>query len=84
MSASLILGAVFVLLSGIVALLPIRNQYWPAGILLLAAPCVLAFIGYQHGWWIFAAGFAAFLSMFRNPLRYLWKRARGQHVELPE
>ena len=30
------------------------------------------------------AATAAFVSMFRNPLRYLWKKARGQHVELPE
>ena len=61
MSWSLTMGAIYVLCAAVVALLPIRQQYWPAGIMLLA-----------------------FLSMFCNPLRYLWKKSRGVHVELPE
>ncbi|OJI95644.1 uncharacterized protein DUF2484 [Planktotalea frisia] len=77
-------GAVYVLCAAVVAMLPIRRQYWPAGIMLLAAPLLLAFIGYQHGWFWFVLGMLAFLSMFRNPLRYLWKKSRGEHVELPE
>jgi len=84
MSLSLIFGAIYVLCAAVVALLPIRQQYWPAGLMLLLAPILLAFIGYQHGWIWLALGLFAFLSMFRNPLRYLWKKARGQHVELPE
>ena len=84
MSLSLTFGAIYVLCAAIVAMLPIRRQYWPAGIMLIMAPVLLGFIGYQHGWIWFALGMFAFLSMFRNPLRYLWKKARGEHVELPE
>ncbi|MEM9580845.1 MAG: DUF2484 family protein [Pseudomonadota bacterium] len=84
MSLSLTLGALFVLVSAIVALLPIRRQMVPGGTLLLAAPLLLAFIGYQHGWIWFALGLAAFVSMFRNPLRYLWARAKGDRSELPK
>ena len=84
MSWSLTLGALYVICAAIVAMLPIRRQYWPAGIMLLLAPVLLGFIGYQHGWIWFVIGMFAFLSMFRNPLRYLWKKARGEHVELPE
>jgi hypothetical protein len=84
MSWSLMSGAVYVLCAAVVAMLPIRRQYWPAGIMLLAAPLLLAFIGYQHGWFWFVLGMLAFLSMFRNPLRYLWKKSRGEYVELPE
>ncbi len=51
--------------------------------MLLAAPVLLAFICYQHGWFWFVLSMLAFLSMFRNPLRYLWRKARGEHVELP-
>ena len=29
-------------------------------------------------------GLLAFLSMFRNPLKYLWKKARGGKPDLPE
>lgn len=84
MSLSLTFGAIYVLCAAVVAMLPIRRQYWPAGIMLILAPVLLAFIGYQHGWIWFVIGMLAFLSMFRNPLRYLWKKARGEAVELPE
>jgi hypothetical protein len=84
MSASLIIGAVFVVASALVALLPIRRQMWPGGTLLLAAPFVLGFIGYQHGWIWLAVGLAVFVSMFRNPLRYVLAKARGQNPELPK
>lgn len=84
MSLSLTLGAIYVICAALVALLPIRKQYWPAGIMLLAAPLLLGFIGYQHGWIWFALGMAAFLSMFRNPLRYLWRVAKGERPELPK
>ena len=84
MSWSLTLGALYVICAAIVAMLPIRRQYWPEGIMLLLAPVLLGFIGYQHGWIWFVIGMFAFLSMFRNPLRYLWKKARGEHVELAE
>ena len=84
MSLSLILAALWVLAATIVGLLPMKHQYTPGVILLIAAPLGIAFIGYQHGWLIAALGLAAFVSMFRNPLRYLYKRARGERPDLPK
>ena len=83
MSLSLIIGCLWVLLAAVVALLPMRRQYVPGVALLLAAPALLGWIAWDHGAWIFAAGLFAFLSMFRNPLIYFWRRARGQNPEIP-
>ncbi len=84
MSLAITLGCLWVLASAIVALLPMRHQYVPGVTLLIAAPFLLAYIGYQHGWVLTAIGLFALVSMFRNPLRYFWKRAMGQPVELPK
>lgn len=81
---SLVSGAVWVVLSTIVALLPMRYQYGPGLALLIAAPVLIAFIGYEHGWIFAALSLAAFLSMFRNPLRYLWRRMKGERPEVPK
>lgn len=84
MSLSLLLGCFWVIAATVVAFLPMRRQYGPGLVLLIAAPALIGFIGYEHGWIIAAAGTAGFVSMFRNPLRYLWRRARGKAVEVPE
>ncbi|MDJ0823005.1 MAG: DUF2484 family protein [Paracoccaceae bacterium] len=84
MSWALICGALWVLASAIVAMLPMRRQYVPGVALLLSAPPLILWIGLQHGWLWTAFGVFAFLSMFRNPLRYFWKRARGQNPEVPK
>ncbi len=78
MSLSLILGALWVLAATLVALLPMRHQYAPGLALLLAAPAMIVFIGWQHGWWIAGLGLLAFLSMFRRPLIFLMRRALGR------
>ncbi len=83
MSPSLIIGCLWVLASAIVALLPMRHQYPPGLLLLLAAPVLLGWIAWDHGGWIFAAGLFAFLSMFRNPLIFLLRRLRGDRPEIP-
>ncbi len=84
MSASLLIGCLWVLAATITAFLPMRRQYAPGLTLLLGAPLVLGFIGYQHGVWWALAGLAAFVSMFRNPLRFLWRKyVRGEDLELP-
>ncbi|WP_425045751.1 DUF2484 family protein [Primorskyibacter sp. S87] len=77
MSLSVILGAIWVLAATLVALLPMRLQYVPGVILLVLAPVLIGFLGYELGWIAAMAGLAAFLSMFRNPLRYFWRRFRG-------
>ncbi|WP_050928021.1 DUF2484 family protein [Aestuariivita boseongensis] len=84
MSFSVALSIFWVIASTIVAFLPMRRQYLPGGILLILAPVVILFLGYQHGWLWSVPALLAFLSMYRNPLRYLWKKWRGHPVERPE
>lgn len=66
------------------AMLPMRHQYFPGVALLIAAPVLIVLIGMELGWWVSVLALAAFISMFRNPLRYIWARARGQKPELPK
>lgn len=84
MSTPLILGALWVLASAIVAMLPMRMQYPPGITLLIAAPVLLVWIGITHGWLWLAIGLFAFVSMFRNPLIYFARRALGRPVPLPK
>lgn len=84
MSLPLVLACVWVLVATVTAMLPMRRQFILGSILLLSAPVLLVWIGIAHGWIWVAAGLAAFVSMMRNPLRYLVARARGQKPELPE
>ena len=67
-----------------VAMLPVRRQYYPALALLIAAPVLIIMAGMQYGWVFSVLGLAAFVSMFRNPLRYIAARLRGEHPEIPE
>lgn len=83
MSAPLILGAFWVIAAAITAMQPMRAQMVPGLALLIAAPVLLGWIGYVHGWMWLAFGIFAFVSMFRNPLRYFAKRAMGLPVQDP-
>ena len=51
---------------------------------MLSAPVLIWYVGYQHGWVWALPCVLAFLSVMRNPLKYLMKRATGQAVELPK
>ncbi len=73
----LLLCVAWVLASTVVAMLPMRYQYVPGVTLLLAAPVLIFFIGRDVSWWAAVLGAFAFLSMFRNPLRYMWARLTG-------
>lgn len=84
MSVSLIAGMIWVLASAAVAMLPMRRQYFPGVTLLICAPVLLLWIGYDHGWWLAGLGLLAFGSMFRNPLIYLYRRFRGERPEIPK
>jgi Protein of unknown function (DUF2484) len=84
MSMPLILGCLWVLASAIVAMLPMRAQMVPGVALLVAAPVLLVWIGIVHGWVWLAIGLFAFVSMFRNPLRYFLRRALGRPAPLPK
>jgi hypothetical protein len=74
----------WVFASALVAMLPMRRQYLPGVILLLAAPVLIALIAHEVGLWAAMAAVLAFVSMFRNPLRYFWKRLTGHKVERPQ
>ena len=84
MSPPLVLGCVWVIAAAIVAMLPMKRQMLPGMALLLAAPILLVWIGWVHGWLWLALGLFAFLSMFRNPLIYFARRALGRPADLPE
>jgi Protein of unknown function (DUF2484) len=84
MSLPLILGCVWVLAATATAMLPMRRQMVPGVALLMAAPVLLGWIGYAHGWIWLAVGLFAFLSMFRNPLLYFLRRALGRPAPLPK
>lgn len=74
----------WVLASAAVAMLPMRHQYVPGVALLILAPVLIVWLGTVVGWWAAALAVLAFVSMFRNPLRHLWARARGMKPELPK
>lgn len=77
------LSIIWVFASAIVAMLPMRRQYVPGVLLLLAAPVLIGLIAQSVGVWPAVAAFAAFVSMYRNPLKFFWKKLTGQQVELP-
>ena len=77
MSLALILACLWVLAATVVAMLPMRRQYLPGVILLIAAPLLIGVIWVQHGPWLGGVALFGFLSMFRRPLRYFYRRARG-------
>ena len=83
MSTPLILGCLWVIASAGVAVLPMRRQFPPGIALLIAAPVLLVWIGWEHGWYWLAFGLFAFASMFRHPLRYVLRRALGRPAPLP-
>ena len=83
MSTSLTLGCVWVLASAATAMLPMRRQMVPGVALLSAAPVLLWFIAAEHGVLVFGLTLLAALSLFRNPLIYLARRAMGLPVSLP-
>jgi hypothetical protein len=83
-STPLVLGALWVIASAIVAMLPMWAQMVPGVALLIAAPVLLVWIGWAHGWVWLALGLFAFVSMFRNPLRYFARRALGRPTPLPK
>ena len=78
MSAPLLAACLWVLAGTATAFLPMRHQFAPGITLLIAAPFLIAWIGYEHGVWLALAGTFAFLSMFRRPLWYFGKKARGR------
>ena len=83
MSLPLILGGVWVIAAAITAMLPMRRQFAPGITLLVLAPILIGWIGYEHGFLWAAFGLFALGSMFRRPLIYFARKAMGLPVEDP-
>lgn len=81
MTLLIALAALWVLAATVVAMLPMRHQYVPGVALMLAAPVLIYLLGQEFGWIAGVAAAAAFVSMFRNPLRYFWRKWTGGDVE---
>ncbi len=78
------LCVLWVFASALVAMLPMRRQYIPGVALLIAAPVLIFFVAKQLGWIAALLGLAAFVSMFRNPLRFFLAKLRGQNPKVPQ
>lgn len=80
----IILAAIWVLLATGVAFLPMRHQFLPAGLLMVAALGLIGSIFVEFGWVAGLAALIGFVSMFRHPLRYVWRSARAGRWEALE
>jgi len=83
MSGPAIAAVIWALAGTATAMLPYRMQMLPGLALLIAAPILLVWIGLVHSWLWAGLGLLAFLSMFRNPLLYFYRRATGRPAPLP-
>ncbi len=84
MSWALVCAVGWVFVATATACLPMRLQYGPGLVLLVLAPVLIIWLGAAHGWIWSAIALLAFVSMFRNPLRYFLARARGMRMEGPQ
>lgn len=82
MSWSAICAVTWVFAATGVAMLPMRRQFPPGILLLIAAPLLIVWLGMDFGWIASAGALAAFVSMFRNPIRYYWRKWRGQQNDV--
>lgn len=80
----IVICSVWVLAAAAVAMMPMRRQFVPGVMLMLAAPVLIWAMFQQFGWLLGLVALCGFLSMFRNPLIYMARRAMGQHPEIPK
>lgn len=80
MSFPVLFAVLWVFAATGVAMLPMRRQFPPGLLLLIAAPVLIFWLGYEYGWIASLGALAAFVSMFRNPIRYYWRKWRGQET----
>jgi len=83
MSLPLVLGCVWIIAAAVTAMLPMRRQFAPGIALLVLAPVLIGWIGYQHGVLWAAFGLFALGSMFRRPLIWFARKAMGLPVHDP-
>ncbi|MGB3177682.1 MAG: DUF2484 family protein [Albidovulum sp.] len=75
MSWAALLACLWVLAATLVAFLPMRRQFAPGLALLIVAPAIIIWLTSAINVWVGLAALVGFISMFRNPLRYIAKRA---------
>ncbi|MGR3624136.1 DUF2484 family protein [Pseudophaeobacter sp.] len=73
---SIFAAILWVFATSFVAMLPVERHYLPGRILLLLAPVLLIWLGWEHGWGAVAFGLFAVASMYRRPIRYYWAKLR--------
>ncbi len=83
-SLPILLICLWVVIATAVAFLPMRWQYPPGIMLLIAAPILIGWVWIADGWLWGLAAMAGFVSMFRNPLIFFWKRFRGEQPRVPK
>jgi len=74
MSNALIAACLWVVAATIVAFLPLRYQYAPGILLLLAAPAMIWTLAAAHGPVLALGAVFAVLSLFRRPLWHLLQK----------
>lgn len=79
-----LLACLWVVAGSLVAFLPMRHQYAPGIALLVLAPVLIWMVGQEYGVVPAALAVLAFVSMFRNPLRYFARRLSGERPEIPK
>lgn len=83
MTLTILLAALWGVAATIVAFLPMRLQYAPGLALMIAAPLLVVLLAVQVHWLVGLGALLGFVSMFRNPLRYFWRKWRGLPSDLP-
>ena len=61
-----------------------KHQYVPGIMLLALAPVLIIWLAFVYGLLVGAVALFAFVSMFRNPLIYIYRRLRGETPEVPK
>ncbi len=84
MTPSAIIAILWVLAATVTAFLPMKRQYVPGIALLGVAPVLIVWLGIDYGLIVGILAALGFVSMFRNPLIYFYRRARGERPEIPK
>jgi len=70
MNMTIALASMWVVAATIVAMLPLHHQFRPGSLLLVSAPPMITLLAMQYGVLVGLLAVAAFVSMFRHPLRF--------------
>ncbi|MFZ1663539.1 MAG: DUF2484 family protein [Paracoccaceae bacterium] len=74
MSGALLAACLWAIAATVTAFLPMRLQFPPGILLLILAPFLLVWIGFDQGFWVAILASLGFLSMFRRPMIYFGRK----------